>query len=102
MASLVCEHKRTTNYTIITSSDMGYFESEVKRHVAEGWELQGGVFVGGDFFYQAMQREEVDPEDESWASLGEFAKAVRKAHLRNSSPPSESPVRRKKKGSPHA
>ena len=32
-----------TNYTVVTSDDLGKFEDRVNQLVGEGWKLQGGV-----------------------------------------------------------
>ncbi|UZR93326.1 DUF1737 domain-containing protein [Chondrinema litorale] len=38
--------KKVVDYKIISSSNPKYVEKEVKRLLAEGWELQGGISIG--------------------------------------------------------
>lgn len=38
--------KKVIDYKIISSSNPRFVEKEVKRLLAQGWELQGGVSMG--------------------------------------------------------
>ena len=50
------EAPTTTDYVVVYSKSQIQFRQTIRMNIAIGWQLQGGVAVDSNGFYQAMTR----------------------------------------------